>query len=94
MCVPVSRAGLSSDEGDRRLERELRPDKQLHEDVPKTPYEFQVHTGGIGNAGTDANVFVQLFGDKGKTDEMKLDNSSVSSSTNTHGIVDAHVLTR
>lgn len=69
--------GLSSDEGDKRLVRELRPDKQRHEDVPSVPYEIVVYTGDVSNAGTDARVFVQLFGDKGKTDELKLENSSV-----------------
>lgn len=27
-------------------------------------------------AGTDAQIFLQVFGEKGKSDEMKLDNNS------------------
>lgn len=27
-------------------------------------------------AGTDAPIYLQIFGDKGKSDEMKLDNNS------------------
>lgn len=32
----------------------------------------QVYTSNVKNSGTDANVFVCLYGDRGKTDEIKL----------------------
>lgn len=31
-------------------------------------------TGDQKGAGTDANVFIQMYGDKGKTEELKLRN--------------------
>ena len=32
------------------------------------PYQLSVHTGDVSGAGTDANVFVVLYGDQGKSD--------------------------
>jgi hypothetical protein len=38
------------------------------------PYEITVWTGDIRGAGTDANVFVQMYGELGKTEEYQLRN--------------------
>ena len=38
-------------------------------------YKITVKTGDIRGAGTDANVFVQLYGDKGNTDVLPLKDS-------------------
>ena len=38
------------------------------------PYEVTVATGDVMNAGTDADVFLQLYGEDGKSQEMKLGN--------------------
>ena len=38
------------------------------------PYEVTVVTGNEFNAGTDADVFLQLYGEDGKSQEMKLRN--------------------
>jgi hypothetical protein len=35
-----------------------------------------VHTGDVRGAGTDANVILTLYGDKGKSDEFKLRNKT------------------
>ena len=36
------------------------------------PYELSVFTGDKDKAGTDAQVYVKLFGSNGSTSEMKL----------------------
>jgi len=36
------------------------------------PYEITVKTGDILNAGTDANVTLQLYGEDGKSEVVKL----------------------
>ena len=35
-------------------------------------YEVAVFTGGKSGAGTDANVFLEIFGERGDTGERKL----------------------
>ena len=35
-----------------------------------------VHTGDVRGAGTDANVILTLYGEKGKSDEFKLRNKT------------------
>jgi len=38
------------------------------------PYEVTVWTGNVREAGTDANVFIQMYGENGKTEEYSLRN--------------------
>ncbi len=40
------------------------------------PYEITVFTGDKLGAGTDANVFIQMYGLNGKTEEIFLRNKS------------------
>jgi hypothetical protein len=40
------------------------------------PYEITVFTGDKSGAGTDAKVFIQMYGLNGKTDELVLANKS------------------
>jgi hypothetical protein len=35
-------------------------------------YEFTIHTGDQATAGTDSNIFVVLYGERGTTDEVRL----------------------
>ncbi len=42
---------------------------------PGHKYIVHVYTGNKRGAGTDANVYVTLFGEGGDSGEMKLDNS-------------------
>jgi hypothetical protein len=39
-------------------------------------YQLSVHTGDVHSAGTDANVFVVLYGDEGKSDTHWLKSKS------------------
>lgn len=42
---------------------------------PGIPYEVTVTTGDVSGAGTDANVFIRLYGEDGKkTEEFQLRN--------------------
>ncbi|XP_076450682.1 LOW QUALITY PROTEIN: lipoxygenase homology domain-containing protein 1-like [Babylonia areolata] len=66
---------LAEDEGDRLTEIEIEPSSQ--EKREKTiPYEVTVWTGDLKGAGTDANVFLQMYGEEGKTEEVKLRNKT------------------
>ena len=38
------------------------------------PYEVTVWTGDVKGAGTDANIFLQMYGENGKTEEYQLRN--------------------
>lgn len=52
-------------------------------------YKVTVKTGSIRGAGTDANVFAQLFGENGDTGERKLEasgNNFERGQTDTFGI--------
>lgn len=42
------------------------------------PWSLWIWTSDVKGAGTDAQVFLQIYGEKGKSDEMKLENNSDS----------------
>lgn len=44
--------------------------------VADVPYQLSVHTGDVSGAGTDANVFVVLYGERGKSDTCWLRNKT------------------
>ncbi|XP_071282023.1 lipoxygenase homology domain-containing protein 1-like [Agelaius tricolor] len=68
---------LDEDEGDGLIERELYEMVSLRQKrLKKNPWSLWIWTSDIKNAGTDATIFFQIYGDKGKSDEMKLDNNS------------------
>ncbi|XP_074850459.1 lipoxygenase homology domain-containing protein 1 isoform X1 [Carettochelys insculpta] len=68
---------LDEDEGDGLIERELYEMVSLRQKrLKKNPWSLWIWTSDIKNAGTDASIFFQIYGDKGKSDEMKLDNNS------------------
>uniref|UniRef100_A0A8C3ALE5 Lipoxygenase homology PLAT domains 1 n=1 Tax=Cyclopterus lumpus TaxID=8103 RepID=A0A8C3ALE5_CYCLU len=70
---------LDEDEGDGLIERELyemvsrRQKKQK-----KYPWALWILTSDVKGAGTDAQVFLQIYGEKGKSDEIRLENNSDS----------------
>ncbi|XP_037228557.1 lipoxygenase homology domain-containing protein 1-like [Falco rusticolus] len=68
---------LDEDEGDGLIERELYEMLSLRQRrLKKSPWSLWIWTSDIKNAGTDATIYFQIYGDKGKSDEMKLDNNS------------------
>lgn len=40
------------------------------------PYSIRIKTGNKSGAGTDANVFIQMYGTEGKSEEYMLRNNS------------------
>ena len=52
-------------------------------------YKVNVHTGDVFRAGTDANVFVTIYGDQGDTGERQLKNSETFSDKFERGHVSA-----
>ncbi|XP_030048769.1 lipoxygenase homology domain-containing protein 1 [Microcaecilia unicolor] len=68
---------LDEDEGDGLIERELYEMVSLRQKrQKKNPWSLWIFTSDIKNAGTDANILLQIYGTKGKSDQMKLDNNS------------------
>jgi lipoxygenase homology domain-containing protein 1 len=68
---------LAKDEGDGRIERILKENTSLRESHrAETIWHVWVYTSDLKNAGTDASVSMTLYGDKGKTDEIPLNNKS------------------
>eukprot|EP00794_Sanderia_malayensis_P016965 gene16965-18674_t len=66
---------LASDEDDGKIERELYPVEERALEK-KIPYEVEVYTGDVRGAGTNANVFIVLYGEQGKSDEFSLRNKT------------------
>ncbi|XP_056399217.1 lipoxygenase homology domain-containing protein 1 isoform X2 [Hyla sarda] len=68
---------LDVDEGDGLIERELYEMVSLRQKRQKKhPWSLWIWTSDMKNAGTDANILLQIYGEKGKSDEMRLDNNS------------------
>ncbi|XP_019909049.2 lipoxygenase homology domain-containing protein 1 isoform X3 [Esox lucius] len=55
-------------------------------------YKVSVMTGDVYNAGTDANVFLTIYGDLGDTGERKLSKSETNSNKFERGAVDQFVI--
>ncbi|KAG9471796.1 hypothetical protein GDO78_022716 [Eleutherodactylus coqui] len=68
---------LDVDEGDGLIERELYEMVSLRQRrQKKLPWSIWIWTSDMKNAGTDANILFQIYGEKGKSDEIRLDNKS------------------
>ncbi|CAH1787210.1 unnamed protein product [Owenia fusiformis] len=68
---------LAVDEGEGLIERTLKETLSLRKKrKKKTTWTAFIHTSDIRGAGTDANVFIVVYGDKGKSDDIYLDNKS------------------
>lgn len=53
---------------------------------PVINYEISVVTGDVTFAGTNARVFIQIYGDKGKTEVIKIESRSDNFERNTTDI--------
>ncbi|KAK2899220.1 hypothetical protein Q8A67_010638 [Cirrhinus molitorella] len=68
---------LDEDEGDGLIERELYEMVSLRQKRQKKhPWSLWIWTSDLPGAGTDAAVLLQIYGEKGKSDEMRLDNKT------------------
>uniref|UniRef100_A0A8D3BN03 Lipoxygenase homology domains 1b n=1 Tax=Scophthalmus maximus TaxID=52904 RepID=A0A8D3BN03_SCOMX len=73
---------LCKDEADGKTEVEIYPSEIL--DMEQLiNYEVTVVTGNVMFAGTNARVFIQIFGDKGKTEVIRLESRSNNYERNT-----------
>ncbi|CAF1384950.1 unnamed protein product [Adineta steineri] len=76
---PVSR-WLDADEDDKRISLELEPNKKpgsmaqadKSKNANNVDYEVTVKTGDKRGAGTDANIYLSIYGDKGKIERNQL----------------------
>ncbi|XP_033845859.1 lipoxygenase homology domain-containing protein 1-like [Periophthalmus magnuspinnatus] len=70
---------LDEDENDGLIERELYEMVSLRQKkIKKFPWSLWIWTSDVKGAGTDAQVFLQIYGENGKSDEIKLENNSDS----------------
>lgn len=80
-CVFPCNEWLANDEGDGLVEKELKCASSMlrfseDEQEEKVHYTVIVHTGNVKFAGTDADVFIQMFGENGRCSRRtKLDDS-------------------
>ncbi|XP_056146384.1 lipoxygenase homology domain-containing protein 1 [Lampris incognitus] len=73
------RSWLDEDYGDGLVERELYEMVSLRQKKQKKyPWSLWIWTSEVKGSGTDAQVFLQIYGEKGKSDEMRLENKSDS----------------
>ncbi|XP_069117526.1 lipoxygenase homology domain-containing protein 1-like [Argopecten irradians] len=69
---------IGKDVGDGKLYRDIKAQKFLPKELTsgsRTTYQISVKTGNVRYAGTDANVFVKIYGEKGVTKKLMLDDS-------------------
>ncbi|XP_078368600.1 lipoxygenase homology domain-containing protein 1-like isoform X2 [Oculina patagonica] len=70
------RCWLGKDDNNSRIIRVLIPGKPVPEDVEDISYHMTIKTGDKPSAGTDANVYFALHGDKGETPRIALQDES------------------
>ncbi|CAH2285234.1 oxygen-regulated 1 [Pelobates cultripes] len=63
---------LAQDQDDKEICRELPVSRQGHTKLPVTMYEIRVVTGDLWNAGTDANIYISIHGERGDTGSRHL----------------------
>lgn len=65
---------LSKSDEDKQIIRELPAEGPgIKKPLPVVKYHVDVYTGKNRSAGTDANVFINIFGDVGDTGGLKFD---------------------
>ncbi|KAI7798290.1 putative lipoxygenase homology domain-containing protein 1-like [Triplophysa rosa] len=68
---------LDENEGDGLIERELYEMVSLRQKRQKKhPWSLWIWTSDLAGSGTDASILLQIYGEKGKSDEMRLDNKT------------------
>jgi len=75
-CVSVFKSNQwFSKTGDGKLVQEIPAEVDGEEVLTETSYKVNVKTGDVIGAGTDANVFMIIFGENGDSGELALKNS-------------------
>ncbi|XP_022806964.1 lipoxygenase homology domain-containing protein 1-like isoform X2 [Stylophora pistillata] len=70
------RCWLGKDDSNTKIIRELVPGKSVPEELEDISYHMTLKTADVQNAGTDANVYFALHGDKGETPKIALQDES------------------
>ncbi|XP_058971580.2 lipoxygenase homology domain-containing protein 1 isoform X1 [Pocillopora verrucosa] len=70
------RCWLGKDDSNTKIIRELVPGKPVPEELEDISYHMTIKTADVQNAGTDANVYFALHGDKGETPKIALQDES------------------
>ncbi|XP_033751254.1 lipoxygenase homology domain-containing protein 1-like isoform X2 [Pecten maximus] len=84
---------LADDEDDKSLIREMPAEsKEINKPLPLVKYNVEVHTGKKMRAGTDANVFLNMFGELGDTGDRPLKESKSNRNKFEKGNVDMFTL--
>ena len=79
---------LNKDEDDGLIVREFLAEGGSSQYLDKTSYIVKVKTGDVSNAGTDADVHLKIYGEKGDTGTVRLEYSDTSFNKFEKGRVD------
>lgn len=83
----VLRSWLAEDEDDGLVIRELKADSGT-QDLDKTTYRVRIKTGDITYGGTDADVYLKIFGKIGDSDKVMLRSANNTSNKFERGQID------
>jgi lipoxygenase homology domain-containing protein 1 len=81
---------LAVDEDDGQIVREFFVDGSQFLD--SISYHLKIKTGDIRNAGTDANVYLKIFGEKGDSGKKKLKRSDTTTNKFERGRIDEFII--
>lgn len=82
---------FADDEDDGLIVRELSA-ASATQHLDKTTYNVKIKTGDVFQGGTDADVHLKMFGDKGDTDKVRLQSSDNTSNLFERGRTDHFTL--
>ncbi|CAF4846640.1 unnamed protein product, partial [Rotaria sp. Silwood2] len=82
---------LATDEDDGQIVRELTL-KTAAQHLDKTTYNVRIKTGDIFQGGTDADVYLKIFGENGDTDIIQLRTANNTSNKFERGRTDHFTL--
>ena len=85
------RRWLAEDEDDGLIVRELNSDTGT-QDLDKSTYNIRIKTGDLFQAGTDADVYLKIFGKKGDSDKVMLRQANNTSNKFERGQIDKFTL--
>lgn len=75
-ALPIFLRWFSTTEDDKQIERDL----ELNGEPGPAPcmYRLNILTGSVRGAGTDANVYITIVGEKGRIDKKSLESSKAN----------------
>ena len=79
---------MATDEDDGQIVRELKLNTAAKH-LDKTTYHVKIKTGDVFQAGTDADVYLKIFGEKGDSDKVNLRAANSTSNKFERGQIDS-----